>query len=146
MVTLERCQFVEETLRGYINLEIKKNKLTPKSHFPVRLNSKNLSRLSLGKLVSIFSNLNDDTSLISSLKKLIKERNFIAHESKLLTVGELKDPDYMSSVLDKVSKIKEHAKAAHESLLDKNNDLRRLLSALHRKVSSECDVAEENNV
>ncbi|MCG2722770.1 MAG: hypothetical protein L6290_12285 [Thermodesulfovibrionales bacterium] len=46
---LERCQFVEETLRIYLDLAIQIAKIELASHFPVNITKKDLSRFSLGK-------------------------------------------------------------------------------------------------
>ena len=129
---LERCQFVEETIRVYVSLAIKIAKLSLESHFPLQFTTKDLSKLSLGKLVNIFSRLSDDTSLISSLRKLTTGRNHVAHKSRLFTLGELQDPVHMSEATQKITEIRDSAKAAHESLLDKTYELRKSLHALRR--------------
>ena len=129
---LERCQFVEETIRVYVNLAIDIAKLALQSNFPVRFTKKDLSKLSLGKLVNIFSRLSNDTSLISSLKKVTADRNYVAHRSLLFTLGELQDPVHISEAIQKILEIQDSAKAAHESLLDKTYELRKSLNALRR--------------
>ena len=133
---LERCQFVEETLREYVNLAIDIAKLALKSHFPVRFTKKDLSKLSLGKLVNIFSRLSDDASLISTLKKVTEDRNYVAHRSLLFTLGELQDPVHISEAMQKMTEIRDSAKAANGAILNKTYELRRSLNALRRRKRS----------
>jgi hypothetical protein len=129
---LEKFQFVEETLRVYINLAIRIAKLEMANHFPVRFTTNDLSRLPLGRLASIFSRLTDNVFLKSSLKKITAERNFVAHRSLLFTLGELQDSNHMEQSLQKMRDIKKRAKQAHEALLEETWRLRRSLSALRR--------------
>jgi hypothetical protein len=130
---LEKCQFVEETLRVYINLAIEIAKLEMEDHFPVRFTTADLGKLSLGKLVGVFSRLSDDASLKSSLKNITTERNFVAHRSLLFTLGELQDSNHMAQSLQRIRDVKEQAGKAHEALLEKTWRLRRSLSALKRR-------------
>jgi hypothetical protein len=129
---LEKCQFVEETLRIYINLAVEIAKLEMANHFLVRFTTADLSKLSLGKLVRVFSRLSNDASLKSSLKNLTSERNFVAHRSLLFTLGELQDSDHIAQSVQKMRDIKERASKAHEALLEETWSLRRSLSALKR--------------
>ena len=130
---LEKCQFVEETLRVYINLTIEIAKIEMASFFPVRITTADLSKLSLGKLVGIYSRLSDNASLKSFLNNITTERNYVAHRSLLFTIGELQDAKHMRQSLQKMIDIKERAKKAHEELLEETWRLRRALSALKRK-------------
>lgn len=103
---LEQCQFVEEILHVYVSLAIDIARLGLKNYFPVRFTEKDLSKLSLGKLVDIFSRLSDDASLISALKKVRKDRNYVAHRSLLFTLGELQDPVHISQAIQKMTEIR----------------------------------------
>jgi len=129
---LEKCQFVEETLRVYINLVIDIAKLEMASHFPVRFTTTDLSKLPLGKLVGFFSKLSNNTSLISSLKNIATERNYVAHRSLLFTLGELQDPEHIAQAVLKMEDIKKRAKQVHDALLNETSRLRRSLSTLKR--------------
>ncbi len=131
--TLEKCQFVEETLRGYIRLVIDIVNKKVGDIFPVQFNEKDLSKLSLGRLVNIFSRLSDNSSLKSSLRKITPERNYVAHQSLLFTLGELNDPKHLSKTLLKMQGIKKHAKEVHEALLDETWKLRKELSVLRHQ-------------
>lgn len=133
---LEKCQFVEETLRVYINLTIEIAKLEMANSFTVRFTTADLSKLSLGKLVRVFSRLSKDASLKSLLKNLTTERNFVAHRSLLFTLGELQDPNHIAQSLQKMRDIRELASKAHEALLEETWRLRRSLSALKRRHKS----------
>lgn len=131
---LEKCQFVEETLRVYISLVIDIIRKKVGNIFPIRFSENDLSKLSLGKLVTIFSRLNDNVALKSSLSKITTERNFVAHRSFLFTIGELRDAAKLSELVHKIEEIKENAKNIHEALLEETWHLRRELRTLrHNK-------------
>ena len=57
---LERCQFIEETLRMCIShaMEIAKLQLSP--YYPPKYTHVDLSKPSMGKMASIFSRISDD--------------------------------------------------------------------------------------
>lgn len=67
---LEKCQFIEETLRMCIfsAVEIARHQLSP--HFPIKYKPEDISKLPLGALVSIFSKIDNDTALHEALRKL----------------------------------------------------------------------------
>ncbi len=130
---LEKCQFVEETLRVYIILAIEIAKLRVTNHFPVLFTTADLSKLSLGRLVDIFSRLSNHVSLKTLLKKITQERNFVAHRSLLFTLGEQQDSNHMKQSLQKMKEIKERAKNAHETLLEETWRLRRSLNSLRKR-------------
>ena len=67
---LEKCQFIEETLRMCIfsAVEIARLQLSP--HFPIKYKTEDISKLPLGALVNIFSKINNDTGLHESLRKI----------------------------------------------------------------------------
>ena len=137
---LERCQFVEETLRVYLDLAIKIAKIELASHFPVNITRKDLSKLSLGKLVEIFSRLNGNRSLKLKLKKVTPDRNRVAHQSLLFTLGELEDDAHLTKLTGEMNEIERRARDAHESLLDERWKLHRSLSALRHRKGSEKGV------
>jgi hypothetical protein len=130
---LEKCQFVEETLRVYINLAIEIAKLELATHFPVRFTTADLGKLPLGKLVTVYSRLSDNAPLKSLLKNITQERNHVAHRSLLFTIGELHDSHHMQQSLQKLTDIKERAKKAHEELLEETWKLQRSLMKIELK-------------
>ena len=130
---LERSQFVEETLREYLDLAIEIAKIAVGSHFPVRVTTKDLSRLSLGRLVELFSRFNGNTSLKSELRQITPDRNRIAHKSLLFTLGELEDDAHMSKLTVEVKKIARKIKNTHNMLLDERVKLLRSFQALKRE-------------
>jgi len=132
-VALERCQFIEETLRMCIShaMEIAKLQLSP--YYPVKYTNADLSKLSMGKMVSIFSRISDNASLKKSLNSITTERNYIAHQSLLFTIGESHDPIHMKQQIGKIDGIKERAILVHNNLLDARYKLLRSLTALKRQ-------------
>lgn len=133
---LEKCQFVEETLRVYIELVIRIAKLELSPHFPVQFTTADLSKLSLGKLVNLYSRLSDNASLKSLLKNITEERNFIAHRSLLFTLGELEDSNHMLKSLEKLITIKDRAIKAHEELLEETWRLRKAAQKIERELKT----------
>ena len=129
---LERFQFIEETLRMYLDLVIQIAKIELLQHFPVNLTKKDLSKLSLGKLNDMFSRFNGNASLKSSLKKVTPKRNRVAHQSLLFTLGEIQDDAHLSKLIHNMNEIERCAKEVHETLLDELWKPQKSLNALNR--------------
>ena len=127
---LERFQFIEEILRVYLDLAIQIAKIELKPYFPVNLTKKDLSKLPLGKLVQMFSQVNGNTALRSELKNVTPDRNHVAHQSMLFTLGELEDDAHISRRTQETNAIADHAKDVHEALLDERYELQRALTRL----------------
>ena len=130
--TLEKCQFIEETLRMCVShaMDIAKLQLSP--YYPLKYTHADLSKLSMGKMVSIFSRISDDALLKKSLNSITTERNCVAHQSLLFTIGESHDPIHIKQQIVKMEGIKERAIVVHNSLLDARYKLLRSLRELQR--------------
>jgi len=130
--TLERCQFIEETLRMCVShaMDIAKLQLSP--YYPLKYTHADLSKLSMGKMVSIFSRISNDALLKKSLNSITTERNYVAHHSLLFTIGESHDPIHIKQQIAKMEGIKKRAIAVHNSLLDARYKLFRSLRGLQR--------------
>lgn len=129
---LEKCQFIEETLRMCIfsAMEIARFQVSP--HFPIRYKSDDIAKLPLGALVSIFTKINNDTELHKSLRDITRERNNVAHRSLLFTLGELKDKDHMTEATQNMKGILERATVIHNKVLDVRYALIRSLHEVKR--------------
>lgn len=114
---LEKCQFIEETLKMCIfsAAEIARLQLSP--HFPINYRLEDISKLPLGKLVGIFSKINNDAVLHEALEKITKERNYVAHQSLLFTLGELQDEGHMAEATRTMKKIIKRATDVHNDVL-----------------------------
>ena len=113
---LEKCQFIEETLRMCIfsAVEIARLQLSP--HFPIKYKTEDISKLPLGALVNIFSKINNDTVLHESLRKITRDRNDVAHRSLLFTLGELDDEDHMTEATRKMKEVVARATDVHNNV------------------------------
>ncbi len=129
---LEKCQFIEETLRMCIFSAVEIARLQVSPHFPVRYKSEDIAKLPLGALVSIFAKINSDTALHQSLREITRERNDVAHRSLLFTLGELKDKDHMTEATLKMKGIVERATVVHNNVLDVRYALLRSLHEVRR--------------
>ncbi|MDH5648192.1 MAG: hypothetical protein OEY67_00940 [Gammaproteobacteria bacterium] len=125
MQALERFQFIEEALKECIfsAVKIAENKLAP--FFPVNYKAKDISKLPLGSLINNFVKINSDSKLHKELRDITQERNYIAHQSFLFTLGELEDEDLMKNELKKILDISEKAKQLHNKVLDVRFELKR---------------------
>jgi len=131
---LEKCQFIEETLRMCIFSAVEIARLQLSTQFPVKYNSEDISKLPLGTLVSIFSKINDDTALHRDLKSITRDRNDVAHRSLLFSLGELGDKNHMTEATEKMKDIVTRATDIHYRLLDVRWALLRSLSEVRRSV------------
>jgi len=130
---LERCQFIEATLRMYLGTVVEIATLTLADYFPVRVTDKDLAKRPMGSLVKIFSKFNENDQLQSRLKYLVERRNHVAHQSLLFTLGELGDEVHMGKAAEDMKTIGEEAKEVHEMLLDEGMEAQRLLNAVRRQ-------------
>lgn len=129
---LEKCQFIEETLKMCIfsAAEIARLQLSP--HFPIKYRLEDISNLPLGKLVNIFSKINNDTALHEALRKITSARNAVAHQSLLFTLGELQDEDHMTEKILTMKGIVARATDAHNNVLSVRYALVRSLNDVKR--------------
>ena len=129
---LEKCQFIEETLKMCLLSAIEIARIQVSPHFPLKFKAEDISNLPLGPLVKAFSKINDDTSLHDDLRKITKERNQVAHRSLLFTIGELQDKAHMSEAALKMKGIVERATDIHNRVLDIRYEFVRSLSKVER--------------
>jgi len=129
---LGKCQFIEETLRMCIFSAVEIAKLELSVHFPVKYKMEDVSKLTLGSLVTMFTKINNDTALHEDLRKITKDRNDVAHRSLLFTIGESKDKVHMSEATLKMKGIAERATDIHNRVLDVRYALLKALSQAKR--------------
>ena len=135
---LEKCQFIEETLKMCLLSAIEIARIQVSPHFPLKYKVEDISNLPLGPLVNAFAKINNDTALQTDLWKITKERNQVAHRSLLFTIGELEDSDHMSEATLKMKGIAERATEIHHRVLDVRYELVRALSKVrHEQAKSE---------
>lgn len=124
---LEKCQFVEETLKMCLLSAIEIVRIRVQPFFPFKLKPEDVSHLSLGTLVKAFAKIHDDKVLHDDLRSLTKERNDVAHRSLLFTIGELEDDAYILEQTAKMKAIADHATKLHERILGIRFELARAL-------------------
>jgi len=129
---LEKCQFIEDTLRHCIISALDIARLQSPPQTLPKLKSEDIEKLPLGGLIDAFSKINDDTALHNDLKEFKQHRNDIAHRSRLFTIGELQDETYMKEKTRKMKDIVTHATDLHHRLLEVRWVLLRSLSAAKR--------------
>ncbi len=129
---LEKCQFIEETLKMCLLSAIDIARIQVSPHFPLKYKAEDISNLPLGALVNKFAKINDDPALQTDLRKITKDRNQVAHRSLLFTIGELEDEEHMSEATLKMKGIAERATEIHHRVLDVQYELVRALSKVGR--------------
>ena len=129
---LEKCQFIEETLKMCLLSAIEIARIQVSPHFPLKYKVEDISYLPLGPLVKAFAKINDDTALQNNLREITKVRNQVAHRSLLFTIGELEDRAHMSEATHKMKGIAERATEIHHRVLDVRYELVRALSKVRR--------------
>lgn len=132
---LEKCQFIEETLKMCLLSAIEIARIQVSPHFPLKHKAEDISYLPLGPLVNAFAKINDDTALQNDLRKITKERNQVAHRSLLFTIGELEDSAHMAGATLKMKGIADRATEIHHRVLDVRYELIRALSKVRRTQS-----------
>jgi hypothetical protein len=132
---LEKCQFIEETLKMCLLSAIEIAQIQVSAHFPINYKASDISKLPLGPLVRAFEKINEDVTLHSKLRKITKERNMVAHRSLLFTIGELDDEAHMSAATREMKSVAERATEIHHQVLKVRYGLARALSEVKRKQS-----------
>lgn len=129
---LEKCQFIEETLKMCLLSAIEIAQIQVLPYFPLKYKVEDISKLPLGPLVKAFAKINDNMNLHNDLEKITTERNQVAHRSLLFTIGELEDEVHMSEATLKMRGIAERANEIHGRVLDVRYELARVLSKARR--------------
>lgn len=122
---MEKCQFIEETLKMCILSSIDITRHMTQAYFPLNYQMKDITKLPMGPLVNKFSKINSDSVLIQKLRDITKDRNFVAHQSLLFTLGELGDDQAMLKATEKITSIANNAHEIHQCLLDERYRLER---------------------
>lgn len=89
---LAQFQLLEESLRSYIVCAYATIRDSTAGVIEFKYDRKSLERDSLGKLIDKFSRLNSNVALIARLKRVVPERNRLAHEGLLLTLDDISRP------------------------------------------------------
>lgn len=123
---LEKCQHIELVLQECILLamSIPSVKL---SQLPFKDKPEGIRKSPLGKLIKIYSLINTDKNLQESLENIKKDRNYVAHQSYDLTLGNLQDVEHMTKNTFMMKEIATRATDVHNQLLDSRYKLLRLL-------------------
>lgn len=136
MLTLEKCQFIEETLKMCILSAIRISEKILSPYFPFNYQESAISKLPLGSLIKKFSKINNDKVLLNDLRDFTTERNVVAHQSLLHYIGELEDEGFMSTETEKMSAILGKATSIHHRLLDIRRDFAKSENKLSREKSN----------
>lgn len=115
---LEKCQFVEGTLKLCILSAIEITQVMTSPYLSINYKAGDIAKLPMGALIKKFSRISQDEDLIKDLKSLTKDRNFVAHQSLLFTLGELSDTDSAAVALSNLKAIGDRASALHERVLE----------------------------
>jgi len=88
---LEKYQHLEETIKACLQSYI----LCLDSNDSKPCDERKLGKITLGASVTEFAKIHSDDTLISDLRRVVPERNKLAHGSLSLTIGECSDKDYL---------------------------------------------------
>ena len=84
---LTNFQLLELSLKLYIGTSYDYIHILVEDHVRFDFSISDVENYPLERLLTLFSKLNDNEELKKRLNKLRKERNYIAHEALLVTVG-----------------------------------------------------------
>ena len=136
--SLEKCQFIEDTLKEFLLSAVEIARIQASPNFPLKYKAEEISKLPLGQLVNAFSKINNDSSLLSELREITTERNHIAHRSLLFTIGEMGDSVHMVEATLKLKEIAQRASEIHGRVLDARYEILRKLSKVRHEKSKVC--------
>jgi len=130
---LEKCQFIEETLKMCLISAVEITRIQVSPYFPLKYKAEDISNLPLGPLVNAFSKISNDSALLNDLRNITKDRNHVAHRSLLFTIGEMGDSVHMTKATSKLKEIAERASEIHNRVLDVRYEMLRTLSKVKRE-------------
>ena len=109
-------QFVEEALRMYVDSVdlVIQDKMKDFFHYDGL--GESLSKMSLGSLIREFDRRTDRNDIVSSLKRLARERNYFAHQGYLLSLKQLAGYTDISDLTSRLDDAHEKAIECLESL------------------------------
>jgi len=135
---LELFQFIEDILKESLKTAFEISKLSGQPEILIGLEISKLKSFALGKLVPLFAHVNPDQELQKNLRNIIKHRNHLAHESYVLTLGELTDHEFMTSRIGELKAVNERAQDIHHQILNIRwglvRDFRRIKRTLTRNI------------
>ena len=130
---LEKCQFIEQTLKECLLSAIEIAQIQESQHCPIRYKASKISELPLGPLIQEFAKINEDTGLHEDLWEFKDKRNKVAHQSRLFTIGELEDEAHMLGATLEMKRITDRATEIHHKLLAFRYHLIRILNETKRQ-------------
>ena len=84
---LTNYQLLELTLKMYIGTSYDYIQMLVSDHIHFDFSIKDVESYPLERLLNVFGKMNDNTDLKKRLNKLRNERNYIAHEALIVTIG-----------------------------------------------------------
>jgi hypothetical protein len=111
-------QFIEEGLRMYISSAYDLIRMRLKSDLPFQLNDKSLEKDSLGKLITKFSQLSDNSDLLKTMNSLVPRRNDCAHRGFLSTAHPSTKVEELEQATAELGAIKKETSACFNSLVN----------------------------
>lgn len=115
MEVLIDFQFIEEALKMYLSNAFSVV-ARDSAKVPFKYDFKSIGKDSLGRLVERFGRFNGNAQLIDELRDLVPKRNFIAHQSFLLSHCGWQGSDFESQVVE-IEQLHARAKATLKSVL-----------------------------
>lgn len=114
-------QYLEVTLKFYIRDCDRIIQKSVKDSFCYSVREDDIDKMPLGRLIEEFSRRSNRKDIISVLKKLNKDRNYVAHAGYLLNIEEQKDSEKMHKFADKIAKLTKAVKACMKELVRENS-------------------------
>jgi hypothetical protein len=84
---LTAFQVIEESLKLYITYSFKLIRIRLDKSIPFEFSGKDYESVALETLIKIFSKLSDNQELITRLRKVTDERNYVAHQALVKYLG-----------------------------------------------------------
>lgn len=125
---LEKFQFIEETLKMCLLSATKIATIQLSPFFPFCYKNDDISKLPLGPLIKKFKRINNDGQLHQDLQNITKQRNLVAHQSLLFTIGDFEDVAHMTEETLIMKEIANRAEEIHNQLLKVRYEFTRLES------------------
>ncbi|MGA9111715.1 MAG: hypothetical protein ACLPSL_06300 [Smithella sp.] len=128
-------QFIEELIRMHISYCYQIIYLKVSRHIPFKYNYKDLQKDSLGTLISKFKKFNKDSSLITNIENIVKDRNYCAHQAYLLTYEQQRNPEHLIKEVKRIDEIIGKAENCLERLMAEGKQIEGIYNSIREMKS-----------
>ena len=103
-------QWIEELLKINIASSYESIRRSKPARVSFKLNRNSLEKDSLGKLIQKYAEVSPNDSLVAQIRTVVKDRNYCAHQSYILTIEEQEEGSFLQSEIIRMLSLRERTR------------------------------------